>query len=71
MNEGMTPAEWVGERVRARMETDEEISGTLEGITDHGIIINKDGGRQRGPSFYSWSIVQWITAYDRQTTGEA
>ncbi len=58
MSEEISPADWVGERVRTRMENDEEVQGTLQGVTEHGVIINRRGQREEGTCFHSWKIVR-------------
>lgn len=63
-----TPADWIGERVSAGMQTDEEVQGTLEGVNEHGIIVHVRGRRQEGPCYYSWKDVRWMYPVDRQTT---
>lgn len=67
---GATPADWVGERVRAYMETGEEVQGTLQSVTEHGVVIDRRSrpSSPSGPCFYSWRIVQWLDPLDRQTT---
>jgi hypothetical protein len=65
------PSEWVGERVRAFMEADEEVQGTLLGVTAHGIVIDVGARRQQGPCFYSWQMVRWMYPVDRQTINES
>jgi hypothetical protein len=70
MGVGASPSEWIGERVRAFMEADEEVQGTLRGVTKHGVVIEVGGRRQRGPCYYSWQIVRWMYPVDRQTINE-
>lgn len=69
MNEGKTPADWIGEKVRARMYTDEEVTGILEGVTDHGFIIDVSSRREKGPSYYSWQNYRWMYPTEQRTTG--
>ena len=66
--EGKKPADWVGERVRAYMETGEEVQGALLDVTEHGIVVGRKGTHVEGPCFYSWRIIQWLEPVDRQTT---
>jgi hypothetical protein len=56
----MSAADWAGERVNTRMETDEEVRGTLQSVPEPGVIIERVEQREVGPCFYSWSIVRWI-----------
>ncbi len=67
---GATPADWVGERVRAYMETGEEVQGTLQSVDAHGVVIDRRARppSPSGPCFYSWRIVQWLDPLDRQVT---
>lgn len=61
----------VGEEVRLYTEAaGEQIRGTLEGVTEHGIIVNTRGRDESGPSFYSWKTVHWIVPEERQTRRE-
>lgn len=57
MSEGVTPSEWIGQRVRFRTEQEEEVAGTLEGVTEHGVIVRDDRG---GPSYYGWRWILWL-----------
>jgi len=68
MSEGTMPTNWIGERVRVAMQTDEEVQGTLKGVTEHGIVVYVRGRRQEGPCYYSWKDVRWMYPIDRQTT---
>jgi hypothetical protein len=68
--EATTPADWVGERVRAFMEADEEVQGMLLGVTEHGAVIGVEGRRQIGPCFYAWKVVRWMYPVDRQEINE-
>jgi hypothetical protein len=63
------PSEWVGERVRALLEADEEVQGTLLDATEHGVVIDVRARRQQGPCFYSWKLIRWMYPVDRQTVG--
>lgn len=72
MSEGTTPADWVGERVRVRTNNGEEMSGVLEGVTEHGVVVNGSRGRgsDRGPTYFSWGVLEWIYPRDRQQSAE-
>jgi hypothetical protein len=59
---GMTPAAWIGENVLVLTNTHEELEGTLHGVTEYGVVIDRDTGRggTRGPCYYSWEHVNWM-----------
>jgi hypothetical protein len=66
-DDAAAPSNWVGERVRALMEADERVQGTLRSVTEHGVVIDVGARRQQGPCFYSWKVVRWMYPVDRQT----
>jgi len=62
MSEGNVPEDWIGETVEAFPDSENlVVRGSLEGITEHGVVINVasriaagGAGGQKGPHFYSW-----------------
>jgi hypothetical protein len=56
------PEDWIGETVEAFPDSENlVVRGSLEGITEHGVVINVASriaaggvGGQKGPHFYSW-----------------
>ena len=62
MSQGNMPGDWVGERVSTFPDSENYVVwGILEGITEHGVVINVasriaagGAGGQKGPHFYSW-----------------
>ena len=69
VSEGKSPADWIGEKVMARMDSEEEVTDTLEGVTDHGFIIDVSNRRGKGPSYYSWHRTSWMYPTEQRRTG--
>jgi len=60
MSEGVTSADWIGGYVRTRTNADEEFNGTLQGATEHGVVIERRLGDKQVPMYYSWSVIAWM-----------
>ncbi len=69
MSEQITPADWIGERVRMSFGSGkaiEEVYGPLESVTEYGVVINARSRREEGPVYYGWREIRFIVPQDRQ-----